>query len=368
MNYTKNDVFRFVEENDASGVTATLSSRKVADVFMKLHPDCIFSRDTVRTYVQRFRNGENYTHDHQNQINETVQNIQQNINRARDVFNRPETVQIDTNPLGVLKEQESISKTFFDIPESYANYKAPLKLDGYGKRMGVVSDTHFPIHCREAVLAGHAFLKKQNIDFLLLLGDIMDCSNITRHPMKKSISYTWREEIEVGKAYFKSLRVLFPDIPILYQFGNHELWFTQYIINQAAKLEGDYILQDRLELEKHNIQFVDDDRLMTYGKLYATHGHTLGIGGGRNVATRILDKHGVNLICGHYHRIMADDKRTLDDATHAVWINGCLSDVHPAYNPHNNSTHGVSIVDLLDEDGGFKVTQYRIINGRVVGE
>lgn len=369
MIYTKNDVFRFIEINDASGATSKLSVRKAAEVFRKMHPDCEFTQDTVKSYVTRFRRGESYSDRGYDVVGEAISSIQGNMETARQAFaSSSEYIPLDKNPLGVLVEQESISKTFFDIPESYANYKAPLKLDGFGKKMGIISDTHFPIHCREAVLAAHAFLKKQNIDFLLLLGDIMDCSNITRHPMRKSISYTWREEVEVGKAYFKSLRILFPDIPILYQFGNHELWFNQYIINQAAKLEGDYILQDRLELEKHNIQFVEDDRLMTFGKLYATHGHTLGVGGGRNVATRILDKHGVNLICGHWHRIMTDDKRTLDDSTHGVWINGCLSDVHPAYNPHNNSTHGVSIVDLLNDEGDFRVMQYRIINGRVVGE
>ena len=89
---------------------------------------------------------------------------------------------LDTDPLGLTPEPEiDIKSVMFDVPDSYSNYQAPIKLDGYGKKFGIVSDIHFPIHDRGAVLAAHSYLKKENIDCLILLGDIMDTGNLTRH-------------------------------------------------------------------------------------------------------------------------------------------------------------------------------------------
>lgn len=347
------------EKLDIPGVRNT----DLTEVFMSHHPECGHSFASVLKAVQQTRAGTiQFRSDVLNQVRENL--------KMAEVFQpiKVREPEVDMDPLGVLPDETpDIKKAFFDIPETYSTYKAPLKLDQYGMRMGVVGDIHFPIHDRPATLAGHSLLKKKNIDFLLLNGDILDCSNITRHAHRKSLSYTWRDELEVGRAYIKSLRILFGDIPIIYAEGNHENWFQQYIIRNARELEGDYILRERLGLTENNIEWVEEDRLMTFGKLFVHHGHKLGIGGGANLPSRLLAKHGVNIMVNHWHRVMSDDKRTLDGELHGGWVNGCLSDLHPDYNPHNNSTHGVTIVDLLGE-GNFNVNQYKIDKGKIIGE
>jgi predicted phosphodiesterase len=322
---------------------------------------------TVNKWVLQIRKGQWDGIFEANDLDLIAQSIGENAQVARGAFRPEPSVQLDIDPLAVLEKEIDIKSIMFDVPESYADYRAPLKLDSYGSRLGVISDIHFPIHDRPAVLAAHSLLKAKKIDCLLLLGDIMDCSNLTRHAMRRQLPYTWREECEVGRAYIKSLRVLFPSIPIVYAFGNHESWFQQYIIRNARDLQGDYVLKDRLGLAEYNIEYVEEDRLMTYGHLYLHHGHRLGIGGGANIPARLLSKHGVNMMIGHFHHGTTDDKRTLDGEVHGAWVNGCLSDLHPDYNPHNNSTHGCSIIQLLD-GGRFHVTQYKIINGVVLGE
>lgn len=339
------------------------SAEIVAEYFLEDNPDIRLKPISMVRYVQHARKGMLDIKEDSNDFSEIRSRIADNQKTAFEAF---KPAKLDTNPLGLLPEDD-MNRTFFDIPETYSDYKAPKKLDSYGKKMGIISDIHLPIHDRSAVLAAHAHIKKLGIDFLVLLGDIMDCGNLTRHRKKKMLSYTWREELEVGKAYIKSLRILFPDIPIVYQLGNHEIWLEQYIISQAPELYGAYFLGTQLELDKYNIELVPDDQLMQYGDLWVHHGHVFGVGGGRHVATRLLDKHGVNLIVGHFHREVTDSKRNLDDSTHGVWVNSCLADLHPNYNPHNNSTHGFSTVDLLD-DGKFQVKQYKIINGHVIGE
>lgn len=351
----QHEVLEWYESNQHKFEGNRISNDLLADIYVRDHPGCTYSWQTVKKYITWARAGKIHP-----VYKPDIDQIRTNITTANEAF-RP-SVKVDLDPLGL---DLDMNKAFFDVPETYANHKAPLKLDGYGKKMGIISDIHFPIHDRPAVLAAHAHLKSENIDCLVLLGDVMDMGNLTRHAHRQSLTYTWREELEVARAYIKSLRILFPNIPIIYHQGNHEKWMQQYLVRQASQLEGDYILQDRLKFEEYSIQWVDEYQLMTYGHLFLHHGHMLGISGGRNVATRILDKHGVNLLVGHYHRQMTDEKTNLDGSLHAVWINGCLADQHPSYNPYGNSTHGFSIVSL-NEDSTFHVNQYRILNGKVI--
>lgn len=351
-------LFRWMEKHDKPNIPARILAEKLREKYDWAN---IPAYTTLQSQIEKIRCG---TYSEATLFSEEVfDDIEANLEEAKVFVRQP--AKLDTNPLNVLAPD--IKRDFFDIPESYATHKAPLKLDGYGRKMGIISDIHFPIHDRPAVLAAHAYLKKVGVDCLLLMGDIMDLSNLTRHAARKALPYTWREEVEVGRAYFKSLRVLFPDIPIIYAEGNHENWLQQYIIKNSAQLEGTYLLPELLKLSDYNIEWVDESRLMTYGSLFLHHGHRLGLGGGRNIATRLLDKHGANIIVGHWHRVMSDDKRTLGGDLHGAWVNGCLSDLHPDYHPHNNSTHGVSIVSLLD-GGMFNVSQHKIVNGMVIGE
>jgi predicted phosphodiesterase len=361
-------VYEWMEQNRELYEGQNMTLPVITMLLFSKNPDFVgrYQEISAEKYVGRFLRGD-LQYSNRDRNDEIKEQIMANREVAREAFTPSSTsINVDLDPLGVLRKPDDISKIFFDIPETYAKHQSPLKLDGYGKKMGIISDIHFPIHDRPAVMAAHAHLKAENIDCLLLLGDIMDTSNLTRHAHRQSLSYTWREELEVARAYIKSLRILFPNIPIVYHFGNHESWMTQYLVRQASQLEGEYLLQERLKFEEFNIEYVDEFRLMTYGHLFLHHGHMLGISGGRNVATRILDKHGVNLLVGHYHRQMTDEKTNLDGRLHAVWINGCLADQHPSYNPYGNSTHGCSIVNL-SSDSTFHVSQYRILNGKVIG-
>jgi predicted phosphodiesterase len=270
------------------------------------------------------------------------------------------TIQLDTDPFG-------LNKVFFEIPESLADHPAMFDATGMGKVVGVISDIHLPLHDRPALMGAASYLKERDIDMLILNGDILDCSNLTRHSQRKAMRYTWSQELEVARAFFSSLRVLFPKIPILYLEGNHENWVKQYLVRQAPQLSGDYELEKVLGLDQHDIQWLPEDRVVKYGKLYIMHGHQLRIGGSMNVAEKVLRKAGVNVMCGHWHQQAYYEKKNLVDEIHACWINGALCDLHPDYMPYNNHGHGLAIVELLDGDGTFNVTQRKVINGRVIG-
>ncbi len=356
----KQKVFDFVTRGDADGSLSKLVGWDVAQLYMRLHPDTEHSIYTVEKYVIHTRAGK-LKLKVEPQLDEIAMAIQGNMEEANRVFVHQEPLDID--PLGLM----DMNKVFFDIPESLADHPAMFDATGLGKLVGVMSDIHLPLHDRPTLMATASFLKEKGIDALILNGDILDCTNLTRHTQRKPMRYTWGQELEVARVFFKSLRVLFPKIPILYLEGNHENWVKQYLVSRATQLSGDYELEKVLGLDKLDIRWLPEDRVVKYGKLYIMHGHQLRIGGSSNVAEKVLRKAGVNVMCGHWHQQSYYEKKNLVDEIHACWINGALCDLHPDYMPYNNHGHGFATVELLDDDGTFSVSQRKVVNGRVIG-
>jgi len=351
------DVYDFVKRGDESGVLSNLTAWKVAEAYMKAYPNTTNSIYTVEKYVIHTRSGKLVPKEEVD-MGDVVQAMMDNRAEVERVF--VPTVQLDNDPFG-------LKKVFFEIPESLADHPAMFDATGMGKVVGVISDIHLPLHDRPALMGAASYLKERDIDMLILNGDILDCSNLTRHSQRKAMRYTWSQELEVARAFFSSLRVLFPKIPILYLEGNHENWVKQYLVRQAPQLSGDYELEKVLGLDQYDIQWLPEDRVVKYGKLYILHGHQFRIGGSMNVAEKVIRKAGVNVMCGHWHQQSYYEKKNLIDEIHACWINGALCDLHPDYMPYNNHGHGLAIVELLDGDGTFNVTQRKVINGRVIG-
>jgi predicted phosphodiesterase len=357
MRSVKYDIYDFVIRGDESGVLTNLPAWKVAEAFMKAYPNTSKSMYTIEKYVVHTRAGKIIPRNDVD-MDDVVQAMMDNRAEIERAF--VPTVQLDDDPFG-------LKKVFFEIPESLADHPAMFDATGMGKLVGVISDVHLPLHDRAALMGAASYLKEQNIDMLILNGDILDCSNLTRHSQRKAMRYTWSQELDVARAFFSSLRVLFPRIPILYLEGNHENWVKQYLVRQAPQLSGDYELEKVLGLDQYDIQWLPEDRVVKYGKLYIMHGHQLRIGGSMNVAEKVLRKAGVNVMCGHWHQQAYYEKKNLVDDIHACWINGALCDLHPDYMPYNNHGHGLAIVELLDKEGTFNVTQKKLINGRIIG-
>lgn len=331
-----------------------LTNDKIADYAFQAIGQQGYSWETVKKWVTIYRRGE------------LTDQISRNIQVAHEAF-RPVMTEVDTNPLGVLSDTDDIKNIFFDIPETYASHSAPVIIKDV-KLLGVVSDIHFPLHDRPAVLACFSKLKELNIDGLYLNGDIADCGSITHHARRKVINYTWDQELTVLKAFIHSLRVLFPKIPIWYKEGNHEDWLPRYLARVAPELGNQYGLRTALEFEKYNITPVDSHQVARFGRLWIAHGHEIGLKGGTlNIARQVLMRTNVNTLVGHWHKNDQHERRNLDESVVSAWVTGCLSDLHPDYAPANQMTHGFATVEMLSDDGAFTVRPYKILSGRVIG-
>ena len=362
----KKVVYDWVVANQGAYHGLKVTNKILARHFMRDNPEfkVTNSIETVLKYVTKTRSGE-ITQDDFNDIESAIlENIQ-----TASVFmihEQPSNIEVDLDPLG-LDEHSDINRIFFDVPETYASHLSPMKIECDGL-LGIASDMHFPIHNREAVLACFGKFKELGIKGLYLNGDIIDCASVGHHDKRKVLHYTWDQELAVARAFLKSLRVLFPTIPIWYKSGNHEDWLPRYLAKVAPQLGNEYGLAEALGLKDLNIQYVESSRVARFGSLWVVHGHEVGLkGGGVNIARALLMRTNVNIIAGHWHKNDQHERRNLDESVVSAWVTGCLSDLHPDYAPNNQMTHGFATVELTDDKGGFAVRPYKIIHGRVVG-
>jgi hypothetical protein len=353
----QHEVLEWYESNQQKFEGSRISNDLLADIYIRDHPGCTYSWETVKKYITWARAGKIRP---PNKVD--IDQIMTNVKTANEAF-RP-TIVADLDPLRLNLD---MNKVFFDVPETFATHLEPLTITGVN-HIGIGSDFHFPLHNRKAVLAWADKLKSLEVDGIYLNGDIMDCAAVGHHDKRKILNYTWDQELAVTRAFLKSLRVLFPDIPIWYKAGNHEDWLPRYLAKVAPQLGNEYGLAQALGLADLNITYIESSRVVRYGSLWIVHGHEVGLkGGGVNIARALLLRTNVNILAGHWHKNDQHERRNLDESVVSAWVTGCLSDLHPDYAPNNQMTHGFATVELTDDKGGFTVHPYKIIHGRVVG-
>jgi len=127
---------------------------------------------------------------------------------------------------GSVKIQDAINYDLdlidnFGIAESLSKEYESAKLPGHLRKIGILSDIHFPYHSLEVLTIAIRHLKNSQIDCLYLNGDIMDFYSISRHEKDKDLR-DFKREVDMSRDFLKKLRDLFPTIPIYYKLGNHE--------------------------------------------------------------------------------------------------------------------------------------------------
>ena len=340
---------KWVTENDANGNTNNVGLDRLANIYMELFPDDKISHHTARNYIARIRRGELvYKPDDTDFIKMKIKGEEPLINSELADFD---------DPLGLM----------IDFPTSWAEINEPIVIQGV-KRLGICNDIHLPYHDKFAVQACFAEFKKRGVDGIYLNGDIMDLEDVSRFEKMPDGRYL-RDEIEVGRSFVKSLRKLFPNIPIYWKDGNHEKRLESYVSSKAPELVKLFGMDipTQLELSYHDIIHVPEHKVARFGKLWIAHGHELGLKSGTvNIARQVRMRVGVNVIFGHWHKQQVDTSRNLADEVHGAWALGCLAYLKPRYTGVLNQwTQGAATVDL-NEDGSFQVHPFQIVDGIVI--
>jgi predicted phosphodiesterase len=270
---------------------------------------------------------------------------------------------------GSVKIQDAINYDLdlidnFGIAESLSKEYESAKLPGHLKKIGILSDIHFPYHSLEALTIAIRHLKNSNIDCLYLNGDIMDFYSISRHEKDKDLR-DFKREVDMSRDFLKKLRDLFPTIPIFYKLGNHEQRWARSLQVQADEFAQLQELQFNIffNLDKLQFNIVEDWQGMEMGDLLVVHGHELYGAGGINPSQNLMNKTLCNTLMGHVHRTSTTQKKTAFKEFINTYTTGCLTVLSPKYMPFSQHNNGFAIVEI--NEGKSKVFNLQIKDGKI---
>jgi len=238
-------------------------------------------------------------------------------------------------------------------------------------KLGILNDIHIPFQNQDNLDAAIDFLKKKNIDGLLLNGDIIDCyksSYFIKDPrMREPV-----EEFNALREFIDRLNAEF-DCPIFYKLGNHEERIEARVFKQIPELvhfvNFENCLSDagRFDFNDYKLTIIKDKRIIKFTPhLSIIHGHEYrtGIFNPVGVARWLYMKARDNAACGHAHKKDSFAARNIKGQTVETNSIGCLCDLMPKYMPLNDWQAGFA---FIRRDGDFyKFANLLIENGKVL--
>ena len=264
----------------------------------------------------------------------------------------------------------SSPKNPYLFPESYELKREPFVLPKANKNILVISDLHIPYHNIEAITLAFNYGKKENVDTVIINGDLLDfymLSRFHKDPRKRKVS----EELEAARQFLQVLRFHFKNANIYYLLGNHDVRYQIWLESKAVELLGceEFELGSLLRLGELGIQLIDDKTLIKAGKLIITHGHLVirGVFAPVNAARGAYMRAKQSILIGHTHKISEHTETNMDQDITTTWSAGCLCELSPDYNPFANGyAHGFAHVKITDDDGRFSVKNLRIYKGQIL--
>jgi predicted phosphodiesterase len=362
----KDLVHEFVKQNDTAGVTISVNAFKMAQLFIKTYPNIKHSVYTVEKYVVHSRAGKIDDWEEDN-LDEIASMVIHNTETARNAFVAPKVYQLEPDLTEGPDFEDPLAETI-DFPQSWSEINEPYTIQGV-TNLGICNDIHLPYHDKFAVQACFAEFKRRNVDGIYLNGDIMDMENVSRFESAPNGRYL-KDEIDVGRAFLKSLRKMFPNIPIYWKDGNHEKRLESYITGRCEELANLYGMDipTLLQLQDLDITYIPEQKVSKFGNLWIAHGHELGLRSGTvNIARQVRMRVGVNIIFGHWHKNQTDSSRNLADEIHSAWAVGSLCYLKPRYTGVLNQwTQGGATVQLHENKKSFTVHPFQIQDGVVI--
>lgn len=257
--------------------------------------------------------------------------------------------------------------TQFLPTEDSADYK-PFVLKGV-KNIGIISDIHIPNHRNRELNVALQKFDELDVDCIIINGDLLDNTPYTKFltpPDKKDA----RRYLKMADDFLQMLVDMFPNCRIIWAEGNHDFWYTQYLMRKAPELYGDpyYSLPHRLKLSEKKIEYVEQTSYIQVGKLSICHGHYLvrGVFTPVSAARSVMLKAKVPTIIGHVHKTSEFTQTDLHGDICTTWSTGCLCTLTPDYMPMGgDANYGFASVEIED-NGHFHVSNYRIHNGKII--
>jgi len=206
------------------------------------------------------------------------------------------------------------------------------------KLVAVVPDVHVPDHDPEAVRWCLQQIKHRRPGTVVLLGDVLDLTSVSRFPKSLATKATLVSELEAGREFFSQLLSAAKDARIIYKSGNHEDRLSTYLFKAAPELAdlpaltipAVLKLPPRVEyVSTHHV--IVDDVMVTHGRKFDG-----------NVALANLRRYRMSVVQGHSHRMtiayLCDARGNLLSSAEC----GTLQIKTPGYAGVTDWTHGLA--------------------------
>lgn len=227
-----------------------------------------------------------------------------------------------------------------------------------------IADLHSRFCDKKSLTIAIEYGIKHKCDSVVINGDFMDYyqnSRFDNNPLTLEGFYT---ENDWGISVLELLQSTFGQVFL--KSGNHDLrreLKIQKMALQMPELISMPTYKECLSFNKSRVEFIEDYRIIKFGKLSGIHGHEYQGGGGIHVAYNRLNKAKDNIISAHSHIAQSDLQTTIDGSVIVSVTLGCLCDIHPRYNPMNQWTQGFAVIERCD-NGNFMIDNRVIIEGK----
>lgn len=215
-------------------------------------------------------------------------------------------------------------------------------------------------------------------DVVVVLGDFMDCYQVSAHQKDLRKRPSFEEEIESGSIALSELEALKPSIQI-YIEGNHENRLDRLLQSEQTRekliplIEAGAVKIQRipeiLNLKARGWDYVDYKQHYKLGKLHITHDcGKAGINAHMDAEATFQS----NAVIGHTHRLNYAVRGNMKEEQHVGAMFGWLGDPKEAEYMHRAKAlrdwaHGFGI-GYMDEEGNVYLVPVPIFNGKCLVE
>jgi UDP-2,3-diacylglucosamine pyrophosphatase LpxH len=241
------------------------------------------------------------------------------------------------------------------------------------KRILLVPDAHHPYSDPKAWALLLKAGKRIKPDFIVVLGDLIDCYSVSSHLRDPSRRLTLEDEIESANEALDQLDDLGAKTRH-YAAGNHEFRLDRYLMSNAPEVVGLGVarIDKLLRLKERGWGYTPYGRSYRVGKLNITH--DVNGQAGAMAHSKAQAAFGGNVVIGHTHRMAVSYSGNLRSETHVGAMLGWLGDANATdYNHIAQSKRDWTLgfgVGVMEPNGNVHLQAIPIVAGRacVFGE
>lgn len=187
----------------------------------------------------------------------------------------------------------------YDPPSAYTNTAIPPTAQGV--RVLVIPDMHFPYHCPLMWATVLAAIRTLKPDVVVVIGDFIDCFEISDFAKPADRKLRFRDEIDLGSDALRTLEDVCEEAGVerrIFCMGNHEHRFQRYIDKRAPELDGLLSMESMLGLDETGWEVVQYGQDIQIGRIHFSHEFGPC---GKYAAQKVLASMGHCAVFGHVH-------------------------------------------------------------------